>query len=82
MALSRRTARSRYILPVLILISITIITLDYRGVGFVDRARNTSIDAVAPVTSALRRVFHPVTNVWNGVFRYDDVTRENERLRG
>ncbi len=81
MALSRRTARSRYILPVLILISITIITLDYRGVGFVDRARNTSIDAVAPVTSALRRVFHPVTNVWNGVFRYDDVTRENERLR-
>ena len=81
MALSRRTGRSRYILPVLILISITIITLDYRGAGFVDRARNTSIDALAPVTSALRRVFHPVTNVWNGVFRYDDVTRENERLR-
>ena len=81
MALSRRTGRSRYILPVLILVSITIITLDYRGVGFVDSARNTSIDAVAPVTHALKKVFHPVTNIWNGIFRYDEVNKENERLR-
>ncbi len=26
-------------------------------------------------------MFHPVTNVWNGIFRYDDVSKENERLR-
>ncbi len=78
---SRRTGRNRYTLPILILIAITIITLDYRGVGFIDSARNTSIDAVAPVTNALKRVFHPATNVWNGIFRYDQVTKENERLR-
>ncbi len=81
MALSRRTGRSRFILPVLILVSITVITLDYRGVGFIDSARNTSIDAVSPVTNTLKRVFHPVTNVWNGVFNYDRVSKENERLR-
>ena len=81
MALSRRTGRSRFILPVLILISITVITLDYRGVGFIDSARNTSIDAVSPVTNSLKRVFHPVTNVWNGIFNYDRVSKENERLR-
>ncbi len=81
MALSRRTGRSRFILPVLILISITVITLDYRGVGFIDSARNTSIDAVSPVSNTLKRVFHPVTNVWNGIFNYDRVSKENERLR-
>ena len=81
MAMSRRTGRSRFILPVLILISITVITLDYRGVGFIDSARNTSIDAVSPVTNSLKRVFHPVTNVWNGIFNYDRVSKENERLR-
>ncbi len=37
-ASSRRTGRSRYTLPVLILVAITIITLDYRGVGFIDSA--------------------------------------------
>jgi len=79
--MSRRTGRSRFILPVLILISITVITLDYRGVGFIDSARNTSIDAVSPVTNSLKRVFHPVTNVWNGIFNYDRVSKENERLR-
>jgi rod shape-determining protein MreC len=78
---SRRTGRNRYTLPILILVAITIITLDYRGVGFIDSARDTSIDAVAPVTNALKRVFHPATNVWNGIFRYDQVTKENERLR-
>lgn len=81
MALSRRTGRSRFILPVLILVSITVITLDYRGAGFIDSARDTSIDAVSPVTNSLKRVFHPVTNVWNGVFNYDRVSKENEQLR-
>ncbi len=36
---------------------------------------------MAPVTNALKKVFHPFTNVWNGIFRYDAVTKENERLR-
>ncbi|HTN78645.1 MAG TPA: rod shape-determining protein MreC [Acidimicrobiales bacterium] len=81
MALSRRTGRNRFILPVLILVSITIITLDYRGVGFIDSARNTSIDVVSPVTDNLKKVFRPFTNVWNGVFRYDAVNKENQRLR-
>jgi len=79
-AVYRRT-RPRFTLFLLILTSVTVITLDYRGVGFIDSARNTSIDAVSPVTNSLKRVFHPVTNVWNGIFNYDRVSKENERLR-
>ncbi len=81
MALSRRTGRSRYTLPVLILVAITVITLDYRNVAFIDTARDSTIDLLAPVTSTLKRVFRPVTDAWNGVFGYDELRSENERLR-
>ena len=81
MALSRRTGRSRYTLPVLILVAITVITLDYRNVAFIDTARDSTVDLVAPVTSTLKRVFRPVTNAWSGVFGYDELRSENERLR-
>jgi rod shape-determining protein MreC len=80
-ALSRRTGRGRYTLPVLILVAITVITLDYRNVAFIDTARDSTIDLLAPVTSTLKRVFRPVTNAWNGVFGYDELRSENERLR-
>lgn len=81
MALSRRVGRSRFTLVLLILTSITLITLDFRGFGPIDSARSAALSAFAPVGDAAASVFRPVGNFWHGAFEYDDLKRENEDLR-
>jgi rod shape-determining protein MreC len=82
-ALSRRTGRSRFTLILLILTSVTVITLDFRGEssGVIETIRETALDAFAPVKDAADSVFSPVSNAWNGIFNYDDLAEENARLR-
>ena len=81
MALSRRVGRSRFTLVLLILTSITLITLDFRGFGPIDTARSAALSAFAPVGDAATSVFRPVGNLWHGAFENDDLRRENEDLR-
>ena len=81
MALSRRSGRSRFTLALLVLSSITVLTLDFRGAGFVDDVRSGAGTVFDPVRSAASAVFRPFTNVWNGVFDYGEVKDENEQLR-
>ncbi|KAA0236016.1 MAG: hypothetical protein JJLCMIEE_00671 [Acidimicrobiales bacterium] len=81
MASPGRTGRSRYTLIVLVLVSITVVTLDFRGVAVLDGARDAAMTVIDPVQSALGSVFEPVSNTWNGIFEYDDVVAENEQLR-
>ena len=83
MALSRRTGRSRFTLILLVLTSITVITLDFRGAGggVFEDVREGALDLFAPVTDAADSVFEPVGDAWNGVFRYGDLEDENARLR-
>jgi rod shape-determining protein MreC len=81
-ALSRRTGRSRFTLILLVLTSITVITLDFRGAGggLFEDVREGALDLLAPVTDAADSVFSPVADAWNGVFDYGDLEAENERL--
>ena len=81
MALSRRVGRSRFTLVLLILTSITLVTLDFRGFGPIDSARSAALSAFAPVGDAATSVFRPVGNFWHGAFQYDDLQRENDDLR-
>lgn len=83
MAISRRSGRSRFTLLLLVLTSVTVITLDFRGdgSGFVDALRETALDAFAPVQSATDTVTTPIGNVWSGIFGYDELEEENARLR-
>lgn len=83
MALSRRTGRSRFTLILLILTSITVITLDFRGAGggLFENVREAALDLFAPVKEGADSVFSPVGDAWNGVFRYGELEEENERLR-
>ncbi len=81
MALSRRTGRSRFTLVLLVLSSVTVLTLDFRGAGFVSDLRGVASTAFDPVRSAASTVFEPLTNGWNGIVNYDDLADENERLR-
>jgi rod shape-determining protein MreC len=84
MALSRRSTRlgrSRFTLLLLVLTSITILTLDFRGSGVVDDLRGAASTVFSPVADGAGSVAAPFTDAWNGAFGYDDLERENERLR-
>jgi len=82
-ALSRRSGRSRFTLILLVLTSITVITLDFRGAGggVFEDVREGALDLFAPVTDAANSVFDPVGEAWNGVFKYGDLEDENARLK-
>lgn len=84
MALSRRSTRlgrSRFTLLLLVLTSITVLTLDFRGSGVVDDVRGVASTVFSPLADAASTVTQPFTDAWNGAFGYSDLERENERLR-
>lgn len=84
MALSRRSSRggrSRFTLVLLVLTSVTVLTLDFRGEGVVDDLRGAAATVFGPVREAASWVGQPVSDAWNGVFGYDELRAENEQLR-
>ncbi|MBW3611240.1 MAG: rod shape-determining protein MreC [Actinobacteria bacterium] len=83
MALSRRGGRSRLTLVFLILTSITVITLDFRGegAGLISSLRDGAADTLAPVRSAAASVLDPVGDALAGVTGYGDLEEENAALR-
>ena len=81
MALSRRTGRSRFTLLVLVLASITLLTLDFRDTGPVQGLREGRPRCSIRCEDATDGVTDPIGNAWNGIFGYDDLKDENERLR-
>lgn len=83
MAVYRRPRRSRFTLLLLVLTSVTLLTLDYRGTGSgaVDAVKDGARDLFAPVQDASDALFEPVGNLVGGVLHYGDLERENERLR-
>lgn len=83
MAVYRRPRRHRFLLLLLVLTSVTVMTLDFRGGdnGFLEQARNSARDVFAPVQSAADRAFAPVGDFFGGLARYSQVKAENDRLR-
>ena len=83
MALSRRNGRSRATLLFLILTSVTVITLDFRGdgSGIIDKVRSVAADGLAPVRDGADAVLSPVSNAFNGITRYDDLKDQNAKLK-
>lgn len=80
MAGPRRGPR-RLTLVILVLLSVTVLTLDFRGVGVVDGGREASSTVFGPLRSGADWIATPFRNTWNGVFSYDDLAQENEELR-
>jgi len=77
----RRSGRSRLTILLLVLTSVTVLTLDFRGVGFISDARHAVGSALSPLQGAADFVATPFQNTWNGVTDYGDVAAENEVLR-
>lgn len=81
MAVTRRTSRSRFTLILLILTSITLLTLDYKGFKPLDSARSAVLSVFSPVGDTASNVFRPVGDAWNGAFEGGDLKRENDDLK-
>lgn len=81
MAGPRRTRRRRFTLIVLVLVSITVLTLDFRDTGPVNSASNVVAAVFDPVRDGAAWLFRPVGNLWQSAFKYSDVKKENEALR-
>lgn len=81
MALSRRSGRSRSTLVLLVLISITVITLDFRGGGLIGTVRSGAADALTPVREVADAVLGPVGDGFSGLTRYGTLEEENDSLR-
>jgi rod shape-determining protein MreC len=80
-ALPRRTGRSRLTLALLILTSIAVLTLDFRGSGIVKGARGAVATVLSPFEGVTRAATSPFRNGWDGITKYGDVKDENDRLR-
>jgi len=80
-ALSRRIGRSRFTLLLLVLTSLTLVTLDFRGFGPLDQARSSVLSVFAPVGDGASGLFRPIGNFWHGAFAYDDLQHQNDALR-
>ena len=78
---SSRHGRSRFTIIVLVLFSVTVLTLDFRDVGFIQDARHAAGTVLRPVQGAADFAATPFQNMWHGIFDYHDVAAENEALR-
>lgn len=66
----------------LVLLSITLITLDFRGdSGIIDTIRDGATDALAPVRDAVDSAFSPFGDALHGVTGYGDLKDKNEALK-
>ena len=82
MAVTRR-ASQRLTLVMLVLASITIITLDYRGDArsTITSARNGARDVLSPVQHLISDILHPVGDFFSGAVNYGAARNENQALQ-
>jgi rod shape-determining protein MreC len=75
------SAGRRRTMVILLLSSILLITLDLRGNAVFNAARSGFGYAMRPFEIAGEVVTRPVTRVWDGMTKVDDLERENARLQ-
>lgn len=81
MAVSRRGARPRFTLLLLVLTSVTLLTLDFRGDGVLSGLRGVAREVLAPLQSMATAVTRPIGNMGQGILHYGDLEAENAQLR-
>ncbi|MGH9127381.1 MAG: rod shape-determining protein MreC [Acidimicrobiales bacterium] len=83
MALSRRTSRPRFTLLVLVLASVTVITLSFRGgkTEWLAGVRGVATDVFSPIQSGASAVFGPIGSFFAGAANYGGLKAKNAKLR-
>lgn len=79
----RRPGRGRLLLLVFLVLSIVVITLDFRGGsgGPLERAKDITAAIVAPIQRGFTAVFRPVGNFFSSLADLSHLRTDNERLR-
>lgn len=82
MAVIRRTSRARYLLLILVLVAVTLITLDARGgAGVIGSFRSRVASVAKPVQQVVHDALAPVGNFLTGAVQYGALRQENQALR-
>ena len=77
----RRSGRGRLTLVVFLVLSIALITLDYRqNWGVLEDAKDVGVAIVAPVQRGLTAVFRPVGDFFSSVGELSSLRRKNQEL--
>ena len=77
----RASDRPRVVLLVLMAAALTLLTAQFRDFLPVDEFQQGFRDVISPVRRVVDKATDPFQRVWNGVFEYDEVSEENERLQ-
>ena len=80
MAAPRPTERPRPTLLLLAAAAFTLLTLHIRGAAPLDAFQQGLRDILEPLRSVTDTATDPIQAVWNGIFGYEDLRAENERL--
>ena len=81
MAAQRSADRPRPTLLILLVAALTLLTLQFRGFQPLDAFQQGVRDILSPVRSLVDRMTDPVETAWNGIFGYEDLRMENDRLQ-
>lgn len=73
-------SRRRFTLVLLVVTSVTLLTLDFRGFAPLESARSAVLGVLAPVGDFFGGVLEPVGNAWNGITGYGDLETRNREL--
>jgi cell shape-determining protein MreC len=81
-AVTRRPSRARYLLLVLVLLAVTLVTLNQRGgSGTLGSVRAKVQDVTSPIQRVVHAALQPIGNFLTGAADYGSLQKENQRLR-
>ena len=78
---NRSSDRPRVVLLVLMAAALTLLTAQFREFLPVDDFQQGFRDVISPFRKVVDRSTDPFQTVWNGIFNYEEVSDENERLQ-
>ena len=82
MAAVQQPGRRRVTLGLILLVSATLITLDFQSFGPLGTIQTGFREVVAPFRTGGERIVSPVSGLWEGATLVDDLESENQELRG
>ncbi|MEZ5136752.1 MAG: rod shape-determining protein MreC [Acidimicrobiales bacterium] len=81
MAAPGRLNRRRFTIVLLVVTSVSLLTLDFRGFGPLESARSAVLGVLAPVGDFFGGIVSPIGNVFSGITDYDDLEARNRELQ-
>jgi rod shape-determining protein MreC len=80
-AVTRRPSRARYLLLILVLLAVTLVTLNQRGgSGTLGSVRAKVQDVTSPIQRVVHSALQPIGNFLSGAADYGSLKKENQRL--